>query len=140
MRIFLHLFAFVRIVARAAGGDRLTKRHKVKKTRIQEVPEFRGPGAASRFGRGLAGRVLAVFRPGHCNSLFGRAKGGKWRNEQIVSGKRAGGGSLKAEGGRQKSEGRRRKAEGGRQKSEGRRRKAEGGRRKAEGRRQKSEV
>jgi len=48
------------------GGDRLTKRHKVKKvkkTRIQEVPEFRGPGAASRFGRGFArpsfGRVSA---------------------------------------------------------------------------------
>jgi hypothetical protein len=50
------------------GGDRLTRRHKVekvKKTRIQEVPEFRGSGAASRFGRGFArpcfGRFSAVF-------------------------------------------------------------------------------
>jgi hypothetical protein len=65
-RLFLHLSASVRIVARAAGGDRRTKRHKakkVKKTRTQEVPEFRGPGAASRFGRVVPGRGLAVFRP-----------------------------------------------------------------------------
>jgi len=82
MRIFLHLSAFVRFVARAAGGDRLTNRHKVKevkktkKTRIQEVPEFRGPDAASRFGRVLAGRVLAVFRPFFGQIIVTRCSGG----------------------------------------------------------------
>lgn len=50
----MHLSAFFCIVVRLVGVDRLTKRHKVKKgkkTRIQEVPAFRGPTAASRFGR-----------------------------------------------------------------------------------------
>jgi len=88
-----HLSAFFCIVLHLSaswparrGGDRLTRRHKVKKvkkTRIQGIPEFRGPGAASRFGRGFArpgfGRFSAVFRPGHYNSPFERVKGGKWR-------------------------------------------------------------
>jgi hypothetical protein len=78
--IFLRLSAFVRLCPYRGlrpGGDRLTRRHtvkKVKKTRIQEVPEFRGPGAASRFGRGLAGRAFGRFSAG---GIVTRRSGGR---------------------------------------------------------------
>jgi len=78
--IFMHLPAFVRTFPYRGlrpGGDRLTRRHtvkKVKKTRIQEVPEFRGPGAASRFGRGLAGRAFGRFSAG---GIVTRRSGGR---------------------------------------------------------------
>ena len=78
--ICLHVSALVRIVARRAGGDRLTRRHtvkKVKKTRIQEVPEFRGPRCCFPFrpGFGPAG-FGAVFRPFFDRAIVTRSWGG----------------------------------------------------------------
>jgi hypothetical protein len=83
-RIFLQLSAFVRIVARCAGGDRLTKRHtvkKVKKTRIQEVPEFRGPRCCFPFRPGFRPAMLwpcfGRFRPFFDQDIVTRCSGGR---------------------------------------------------------------
>jgi len=86
-----HLSAFFCIVLHLSaswparrGGDRLTRRHKVekvKKTRIQGIPEFRGPRCCFPFRPGFRPAGLwpffGRFRPGYCNSILGRVKGGK---------------------------------------------------------------